>query len=374
MLAGFSPQRIALMLPRLSHYGGAEGFAWRLARHLAQEGYAVDFLCARQETEPPEGVTAKVLGRKGLCRSGKILWYAYAAERQRRAGAYDLTLSMGKTWNQDILRLSGGPLPAFWRLSQRAYAPGPARAWKMLRRRLAPANRLINVIERRQMRTTPHFVAVSDKLVDWVQEAYPDFDTSRIRVIYNQPDLTAFEAYAPEHRRAARQNWDIAPDTVAIGTAGTNFALKGVGCLIDALPHLPESHHLLVAGDRHPGTYRKQAERLRVAHRVTFLGRVEDMPGFYNALDVFALATFYDACSNAVLEALRCGVPTLSSADNGSSVFLPPENVLQDPRDTPRLAAMLHRLAATGPTTPFAWPEQVPAGLTAYASLIKELI
>ncbi len=371
MFSGTSSQRIALMLPRLSRYGGAERFAWRLAHHLGQTGFDVDFICARQESEAPQDVTPRVVGRKGLCRSGKILWYAMAAERQRRAGHYDLTLSMGKTWNQDVLRLSGGPLPVFWRLSKQAYDPGVARTWKMLRRKTAPANRLINCLERRQMRTTPHFVAVSDKLVDWVQEAYPTFDASRIQVIYNQPDLTAFKPYSCDGRRAERQQRGLAPDRIYIGTAGTNFALKGVGCLIAALAQLPDSHHLLVAGDRNPDRYRKQAQRLGVAHRVTFLGRVEDMTGFYNCLDAFALPTFYDACSNAVLEALRCGVPTLSSSANGSSVFLDPENTIKDPRDTQVLARTLRRLCAEPRRNAFAWPNHIRAGLEAYTDLIE---
>ena len=38
--------RIGLFLPRLGAYGGAEGFALRLAKALAGQGYEVDFVCA----------------------------------------------------------------------------------------------------------------------------------------------------------------------------------------------------------------------------------------------------------------------------------------------------------------------------------------
>ncbi|MBS6653380.1 MAG: glycosyltransferase family 4 protein, partial [Collinsella sp.] len=61
--------------------------------------------------------------------------------------------------------------------------------------------------------------------------------------------------------------------------------------------------------------------------RIHFLGKVEDMPALYRAMDLFVLPSFYDACSNAVLEALACGLKVLSTTANGSSVFLPQEHV-----------------------------------------------
>ncbi|MBU4378367.1 MAG: glycosyltransferase, partial [Proteobacteria bacterium] len=82
--------RLALVMPRLSRYGGAESFAWRLGEALARRGHAVDFICARCEAEPPEGVTPVVVGRFGGLRVIKILWFALMAERARRTGGYDL--------------------------------------------------------------------------------------------------------------------------------------------------------------------------------------------------------------------------------------------------------------------------------------------
>jgi len=55
--------RIALTMPRLGLYGGAEGFGWRLAEALAAQGHGVDFLCGRAEGEAPAGVRPVLLGR-----------------------------------------------------------------------------------------------------------------------------------------------------------------------------------------------------------------------------------------------------------------------------------------------------------------------
>jgi UDP-glucose:(heptosyl)LPS alpha-1,3-glucosyltransferase len=105
---------------------------------------------------------------------------------------------------------------------------------------------------------------------------------------------------------------------------------------------------------------------------VAFPGKVEDMPAFYNAGDIFCLASFYDACSNAVVEALACGSRVLSSASNGSAAFLDPGHVFADPGDAAALAALIERTAAEPRPGPFAWPEGLVSGLEPYLELAAE--
>ncbi|WP_285905453.1 glycosyltransferase family 4 protein [Pseudodesulfovibrio pelocollis] len=366
--------RIALVMPRLSRYGGAESFAWRLAEALARRGHAVDFICARCETEPPEGVRPVVVGRFGGLRAIKILWFALMAERACRRGGYDLVFGMGKTVNQDILRIGGGPIATFWKLSRHAWPAGFPRWFKMARRRLSPSSWAIHRIDVVRFRRTPRLVAVSHLVRDWTVAAFPHLDPAAIEVIYNKPDLARFSPASEEERLALRTGAGIRPGQVVIGTAATNFALKGVRSLLQALARLPHNYVLHVAGGRGPGKYLRLARELGVADRVRFLGRVEDMASFYRSLDVFVLATFYDACSNAVLEALACGCRAVSSARNGSARFLPAHWVFPDPADVPELAAVLLRVSAEERPDPFVWPPEVPCGLEPYVEMIEQAI
>jgi len=366
--------RIALVMPRLSRYGGAESFAWRLAEALARRGHGVDFICARCETGPPEGVTPVVVRRFGGLRAVKILWFALMAGRARRRGGYDLVFGMGKTLGQDILRIGGGPISTFWKLSAHAWPPGFPRWFKMARRRLSPSSWAIHWIDAVRFRRTPRLVAVSHLVRDWTVAAFPDLDPSAIEVIYNKPDLGRFSPAGEEERCALRAAADIGPGQVVIGTAATNFALKGVRSLLMALARLPEHFVLHVAGGRGSGKYLRLARQLGVAERVRFLGRVEDMASFYRCLDVFVLATFYDACSNAVLEALACGCRSVSSARNGSARFLPPQWVFPDPADVPELAAVLRRVSEEERPEPFVWPPEVVCGLDPYVEMIEQAI
>lgn len=369
-----APARIALFLPRLSRYGGVEGFACRLAEALAGAGHAVDFVCSRVETAPPQGVRPVRLPRLGLTRAEKTFWFAVGAEIVRRRGGYDLTIGLGKTLRQDVLRLSGGPQRTFWELSARAWPEGWPRSWKMLKRRLAPTSWLTRWIEREQLKHTPVLAANSDRVADWVRRDHPELAGREMTVIYNRPDLTRFSPGSPAERTAARAAWGAGPDETIIGVAGSNFALKGVGTLIRALTTLPERCRLIVAGGRNAGRYETLARRLGVADRVRFAGRVDDMVGFYRACDVFALPTFYDACSNAVLEALACGARVISSADNGSSVFLPPERVLADPASPARLAEAIQAALAAPPPSGWDWPTDRAAGLEPWLELAAGLL
>ncbi len=366
--------RLGLFLPRLSGYGGAEGFALRLAAALAGDGHAVDFVCARQEAEAPAGVTPRLVGRPLLPRAAKIAWYAAMAERVRRKEKYDLTISLGKTLHQDLLRMSGGPLDVFWRLSGRAYAAGLPRAWKTARRRVAPANALIKAIERRTLENSRVIVAVSHRVRDWLLTAHPWLEDRDIRIIYNQPDLARFAPAAPGARAAARAAWGLDSGQVALCLAGTNFALKGVDQTIRALALLPREYVLLVAGGRKPGRFAARAGKLGLADRVRFLGRVEDMPSLYAASDLFVLPTFYDTCSNASLEALAAGLKVVTSRDNGASHFLPERWIIDDPADVARLAETLACAAAEPPPPPFAWPDDAPCGIAPYLALVREML
>ena len=79
--------RVALMLPRLGRYGGAEQFGYRLAGYLAAHSsrmFDVTYICAQQDGPPPDGVAVTRVGRPLPGKLGKTLWFALAAETMRR--------------------------------------------------------------------------------------------------------------------------------------------------------------------------------------------------------------------------------------------------------------------------------------------------
>src|SRR5207248_3522502 len=104
---------------------------------------------------------------------------------------------------------------------------------------------------------------------------------------------------------------------------------------------------LIVAGKSKTKPFERLARRLGVADRVRFIGYCPDMRNCYFAADFFVHPTFYDPCSNVVLEAMACGLPVITSAYNGACELLHPPRegyVLDDPHDHRRLAEALARM------------------------------
>ena len=277
-------KKISLILPRFSRYGGVERFGYNLSAALADAGYSVDFICARAEDEPPQGVNIVKVGRYGFCRAGKLLWFVMAAEKARKKGNYDLTISLGKSLNQDILRIGGGPLESFWSLSQRAWPAGFARSFKMFRRRTALVNMLIKYIERKQAASDCRMVCVSHRVRDWMVDSHPSLSGRKIDVIYNKPDLSLFSPLSQEERNFTRAEFSLSEKDVLISTATTNFALKGVSFLIKALAELPANYHLQVAGGViHPSTSSLQ-KSWALPNGCVFLVRSKICPRFTGVL------------------------------------------------------------------------------------------
>ncbi len=360
--------KLAFMLPRLALYGGVEQFAYRLAEAVA-EYHEIDFICSRVEVAPPLGVRAVVIGRFFGFKFLKVFWYLLQAEYIRRKGSYDLVIGFGKTLNQDILRIGGGPQKIFWKLSEKAWSPGIPRWSKRFRRYLNLTNWLIYFIDQHQLKTTEYIICVSKLVQQWIVEEYPKVHIEDI--IYNLPDLKAYTPTTDEQKVLARATYNINLDQIVIGTATSNFALKGTKVLIQSLSYLPENYILLIAGGRNATYYKNIVRKFGLQDRVFFMGKVEDMLPFYRALDIFVLPTYYDACSNAVLEARACGLRVLSSIYNGSSIFLSKQCVISRLDDPKYLAEQIRKIIHAPDPGKLVLPKDIKAGLSSWIDIIE---
>jgi len=103
------------------------------------------------------------------------------------------------------------------------------------------------------------------------------------------------------------------PRIVAVGSL---IPLKSYDVLIEAVSILAANAtdcELLLAGcGPEQPRLESLANQLGVAHRVRFLGDVEDVPGLLHTADVFAHPSTTEGLSNAILEALAEGVPVIA--------------------------------------------------------------
>ncbi|MCG3203761.1 MAG: N-acetyl-alpha-D-glucosaminyl L-malate synthase [Elusimicrobia bacterium] len=94
-------------------------------------------------------------------------------------------------------------------------------------------------------------------------------------------------------------------------------------------------------------TFQALIEELGVAQTVKILNPQADVRGFYQAADVFVLPSITEGLSNAMLEAMACGLPLLGSRVSGivDVVSDEKEGVLFDPLNTNDIYSSLTKIS-----------------------------
>jgi UDP-glucose:(heptosyl)LPS alpha-1,3-glucosyltransferase len=110
-----------------------------------------------------------------------------------------------------------------------------------------------------------------------------------------------------------------------------------------ALGPLRERALLVIVGeDKRRGRYERLARRLGIAGNVRFTGAQDDVLPYYQGADAFVLPTLYDPQSNAVLEAMACGLPVITTRSCGVAELLSPASGrIVDALDVPALASAM---------------------------------
>jgi UDP-glucose:(heptosyl)LPS alpha-1,3-glucosyltransferase len=87
------------------------------------------------------------------------------------------------------------------------------------------------------------------------------------------------------------------------------------------------------------------ARKLGVGDLIEYTGPRSRPEKFYAAADIFCLPSQYDPCANALLEALACGLPSVTSTTNGSGELLTGKEGWAVPYgDAPQLAQRIGEL------------------------------
>ncbi|USD67789.1 glycosyltransferase [Vibrio sp. SCSIO 43136] len=135
------------------------------------------------------------------------------------------------------------------------------------------------------------------------------FNVPHVEVIKNGIDCDKFQ---PNAQAPARQKLSLPQSVTLIGSAGRLESVKGHDQLITALRFCHRDIHLAIAGiGSQDQALKDLAVKLNVSDRVHFLGLVDDMPSFYQSLNLFCLPSRHEGLPLAPLEAQACNTPTL---------------------------------------------------------------
>jgi sugar transferase (PEP-CTERM/EpsH1 system associated) len=143
----------------------------------------------------------------------------------------------------------------------------------------------------------------------------------KIRVIYNGVDTQRF---SPCTNTRVREEFDIPPHRLVIGTVGRMVPIKDHRTLLQAFELLVaggvDAHLLLVGSGPLFEAHQAYAKDSRtIANRVYFTGRCDNVPEMLQAMDIFVLPSICEGMSNTLLEAMASGLPAVATRVGGNS-------------------------------------------------------
>jgi UDP-glucose:(heptosyl)LPS alpha-1,3-glucosyltransferase len=335
--------RLGIVRQRYTPFGGAERFVERaidalLKRDVGVSVYTREWPQARTGRIEPVICNPFYLGR--LWRDAS---FAAAVRRALAQDRPDIVQTHERIDGCDIFRAGDG-VHRVW-LEERVRAGGPR---ERMRIAVNPYHRYVLDAEARVFANAAlkAVICISQMVKEDVRAHFrvPD---DRLHVIYNAVDPEEFGPTVRKDRAATRARLDLADHHVAFLLVGSGYARKGVPAAIRALAQLPEAARLVVVGrDKDPARYKTLAQRAGVRSRVVFAGPQQDPRPFLGASDAFVLPTLYDPLSNAVLEALACGLPVVTSRRCGAGELVVAHGAgfICDASDDAALAGHMGRL------------------------------
>jgi len=302
--------RVLFLIDRLhSIEGGAEGAVHKLCRFLPAHG----FQCSVATFWAGEGVERQFPCPVHLFPIGRT--YDWTALRNARTFAHLLRSEQVKIvhtffpasdlWGGFVARLSGCPILVSSRRDM-----GILR----LRKHELPyrlVNRLFDQVQ-----------AVSEKVREFciLQDHFPP---DRVATVYNGVDLDAIDDAVPAGRS------ELVADSnapVVVTVANMRF-VKGIDVLVNAAARvrerIPEAIFVVIGGALEEPSCAERVNaavvQLGLAQNFKFLGTRTDVASLLKSSDVFCLPSRSEGMSNALLEAMACGLPCVATDVGGNA-------------------------------------------------------
>lgn len=293
---------------------GAERYCVNLFRNLQKLGHEVTILGEEIDDELRQEVGFVKVPVNRLTSWTRNRSFARNSGALAKAGGYDVVHGLSRAEGLDTCRLTD-PLQTHW---VNVYYRHPLERWIQKQN---PRHRALFELERGQFGPGgARRIITQSRLDTRLLQEYFGVAPERIRQISNGVDLATFHPSAGERREEIRDALGIPRDVPLLAFAGMDFRRKGLGSLLTALSRCRSREtRLVVYGSGAIPAYRRLAARLKVADRVVFAGRRQDMPACYAAADLFVLPTIYEPFPNVNLEAMATGTPVVTTRTAGGA-------------------------------------------------------
>lgn len=326
--------RVAFVVPSLGPTEGQGNVDFELLKRVVAAGHEVEvFSSLVPERVHDLGVAVRELPRTGVQFANTWLMIA-GSNRALRKQEFDLVHSDGPSTTRKVdVAVCHMPHAAWRRLPRDARREGGLRGM-LARTALATGVRLD-----RRVYTRARRVLVASELSKQTLEA-TGVDPARIGILPFGIDAAKFRPPTGDERRAARRAFGIAHDEMCVLFVGAQGPRKGLPALLAAMD---PRDRLLAIGDRRTGEQERVAQARGL--RAMFPGKMDDPRPAYWAADMMIAPSRFDAFGMAILEAMACAVPVVTTRATGAWTVVGEAGiVIADPTDVDGLARAIREL------------------------------
>lgn len=319
-------KKIAFAMEKFSRYaGGAEAYAVSLASFLIENGWEVHLFGETWGGEPEAAIFHKITIPKYLPAWLKMVLFALKHKMAVKNQNFDAIMGFGNTLYMNVYQSHGG---VHWLSTKR-------KAYSEKSKIKQAIKRLIIILSLKQwtrawiesapfrLDPRPRIVAIS-QMIKKDMESFFKVDGKEIDIVYNGVDISR---YNKELRQALRGplriQLGIKEDEVVFLFISYDLKKKGIEPLVEAASRLKKmgnaNFKVMVIGGLPYRALSRQIKALNIEDKILFTGPVRSTEEYYANSDVFVLPTYYDACSLVVIEAMACGLPSITTTANGAA-------------------------------------------------------
>jgi glycosyltransferase involved in cell wall biosynthesis len=294
--------RIGIVHFRLLHNGGLERRLFNYIRVFRAMGHQVEVVVSKvdESIELPADVRLHRINLSAVPKPVRMYFFDRRASQILEKERFDLSLSLGRTGNNDLLICPG---------THKGYLKAMAVGFP------SPIDLLNIWLDKRAYCTSRIILAASEMMRQEVLGLY-NINPEKVKVLLPPIDVARFNAASDEVRSTLREKYlpGFKGKVAAFLSMGAHR--KGHAFLLEVFSGLGDEICLLMVGN---------GPTVNLPPNVRHIGFVDDTAPIHQLADVLVHPAQYEPFGQIVTEALLCGTPALVSDMVGAKSIVGPD-------------------------------------------------